>query len=654
MPARTTRKCGIARGRRAARGSRSSDTGDFYDALNRDWLRRTRLPDTETRITQAYFINTEIRRELAGVISAELESGRNRALCDLYASWCAAEREVIPRGLTPLLHTMLAATTPADISARIGWLNRHGIPAPLLVYVQGDPRDHRRCRVFIEEGSPNIGIPEYWLWPEYAEHRRMYAAYVRRLSAQLALPQLLEGLPAEREMARIYPPARTSERPTNLLTWSELRRTYTVIDWSALLREWGLTEAEMPRLMYNVTSPAYVHHIQSRLRRWSPERWSGWMALLVTQWLAGISPAGPLRDAWFAYKRRFLQGMPRDESPHELRFAILRALLPNVLGKLWVRDHCSAALRRNVGAMTERIRDAAIEQVGATPWLSPSTRAAAAKKLRAMDVQVCWPERDVWESPEETCALQPEDYVANLLALFATGTDRSMARLAIRGGRGCRRSANNGNGWGKPVYEVNAFYYPDENRFLLPAAILRPPFYDPTKSLAWNYGGIGATIGHEFCHAFDADGRSYDEHGDKRDWWTEHDDREYKKRAAEVVRLYESRRYRGMKVNGRLTLVENIADLGGLEFALAGLRASLGRALTKDEKREFFTSFAISWRSKDRRRRAAELLATDPHSPPALRVAHAVRQFDEWYEAFDVGPDCPGYIPPAQRIRFFR
>ncbi len=120
------------------------------------------------------------------------------------------------------------------------------------------------------------------------------------------------------------------------------------------------------------------------------------------------------------------------------------------------------------------------------------------------------------------------------------------------------------------------------------------------------------------------------------------------------MRLYESRRYRGMKVNGQLTLVENIADLGGLEFALAGLRASLGRALTKDEKREFFTSFAISWRSKDRKRRAAELLATDPHAPPALRVAHAVRQFDEWYEAFDVSPDCPGYIPPAQRIRFFR
>ena len=108
-----------------------------------------------------------------------------------------------------------------------------------------------------------------------------------------------------------------------------------------------------------------------------------------------------------------------------------------------------------------------------------------------------------------------------------------------------------------------------------------------------------------------------------------------------------------MDINGRLTLVENIADLGGLEFSLAGLRAALGRDLTKDEKKEFFTAYAVSWRSKDRMKRAAELLATDPHAPPAMRVTHAVRQFDEWYEAFDVTPDCDEYIPPAKRIHFF-
>ncbi len=217
--------------------------------------------------------------------------------------------------------------------------------------------------------------------------------------------------------------------------------------------------------------------------------------------------------------------------------------------------------------------------------------------------------------------------------------------------KGCRSPS--GTGWSRPVYEVNAFYYPNENRFLLPAAILRYPFYDPARSLAWNYGAIGSTIGHELCHAFDADGREYDEKGDKRDWWTKHDAAEYKQRANAVVNLYESRQYRGLEVDGYLTLVENIADLGGMEFSLAGFRAAVGRPLKKEELREFFEAYAISWRSKDRLKRAAELLATDPHSPPMLRVNHAVRQMDEWYEAFDVKEGCEGYIPPAKRIHFF-
>jgi putative endopeptidase len=109
-----------------------------------------------------------------------------------------------------------------------------------------------------------------------------------------------------------------------------------------------------------------------------------------------------------------------------------------------------------------------------------------------------------------------------------------------------------------------------------------------------------------------------------------------------------------MSVNGKLTLVENIADLGGLEFALAGAAAALGRPLSIAEKREFFESYAVSWRAKDRRARARELLTIDPHAPPMLRVNHAVRQFDEWYEAFNVDPSCPDYIPAEKRIRFFR
>jgi predicted metalloendopeptidase len=120
-----------------------------------------------------------------------------------------------------------------------------------------------------------------------------------------------------------------------------------------------------------------------------------------------------------------------------------------------------------------------------------------------------------------------------------------------------------------------------------------------------------------------------------------------------MIKLYESTPYRGLPVDGELTLVENISDLGGIHFALDGLRLALHREPNRQEMREFFISFSVSWRSKDRLKRAAELLATDMHAPPMLRVNHVVRQLDEWYEAFNIGPDCEEWIDPKDRIRFF-
>ena len=620
----------------------SSD--DFYTAISGKWLKNTIVPPTETRITQAYFTQTAIDRELHTIIREQ-----KGPMAAFVSAWQSSEGR-IPDGISSLVQIMMSMTSPADISARIGWMNRYGLPAPIYVYVQGDPHDHKHCRIFIEEGTPEIGIPEYWLQPEYAGHRKAYATYVKRIAAAIGLPAALLGYKAEHEFASVFPPAVDQYKTKiNKFTWSELTRQFRTIDWDAMLEAWGLTAAVYTKADYNVTSSSFLHHFQTRMGRWPLERWRGWFALIAAQFVAGSSPKGPLRSAWFDYKRRFLRGSEADETSAEILYGAVKVHMPNTLGKLWVTRYCDPKVQRDVSVMVERIRDAAASSLRHTSWMAEATRTAAIRKLRAMEIQVAWPHLDKWKPKEVTCGLSDTDLIGNLMALSKLSTDVNQEQLA-KGD--CRHPS--GDAWGKSVFDVNAYYYPDENRFLLPAAILRPPFYDPTKSAMWNYGSIGATIGHEICHGFDSEGREFDERGNKRSWWRKADDREYRKRAKAVVSLYESRQYRGMNVDGELTLVENIADVGGLEFALAGLRSAVGRALTKEELREFFTSFAVSWRSKDRLKRAAELLVTDPHSPPMLRVNHVVRQFDEWYEAFDVGSDAEGWIAPAKRIHFFR
>jgi len=639
----------MARPRKTRKQKRSSRkhtpcalAADFYSANNDQWIRDTELPATESRVTQAYFIREDINKELDTII----DSTTDGPIHTLMSSWKHAEIHQKP-GITPIIQLMMAIKTPEDVVSRIGWMNRYGIACPLAIYIQGDPRDHSHCRVFIEEGEPRIGIPEYWSYPEYTGHRAAYKRYIHHLASITGLSALRSGFDAEREFVSVYPRAVERRQTIDTYTWAELCSEYRQIDWTAMFDAWGLRGPVLGKLRYNVTSKAFLHHIQQRLARWSAERWAGWFALTVVQWIAGMSPHGPLRAAWFTFNQRFLQGAPTDNTARELRHAIVRTMVPNTLGKLWVRRYCSSRLKRDVTAMAERIRTAAAITISKS-WMEPSTRAAAVRKLKALNIQICWPDLDLWRSHEVGCGLSETNYIDNLLAIAAAATDEN---IDIIRRHACRKPL--GANWGRPVYEVNAFYYPDENRFLLPAAILRPPFYDARRSTAWNYGAIGATIGHELCHAFDSSGRFYDERGDKHSWWTANDDREYRRRAAAVARLYESRDYRGMDVDGDLTLTENIADLGGLEFAMAGLRSELGREPTKAEKRDFFQSYAISWRSKDRLKRAAQLLVSDFHAPPMLRVNHAVRQMNEWYEAFDVGADCDDYIAPDHRIHFF-
>jgi predicted metalloendopeptidase len=633
----------LSKTNKAIKPQPSKQAADFYTLINHKWQETTELPDTEARITQAYFIQERINKELHHVITSQ-----EGPMSSLVKSWIAAENKV-PDGVSPLIQIMMTMNSISDISTRIGWMNRYGISAPLSIYVQGDPRDHKRCRIFIEEGEPHIGIPEYWLNSEYAGHRKAYATYVKRLATAVGLPAMLLGYTAEREFARVFPSVIERKVRINMLTWTELNREYRSIDWTGMFTAWGLKPSQLPDLVYNVTSASFLHHLQKRMLSWSMQRWQGWFSLLIVQYVAGLSPKGPLRSAWFDYARRFLQGSEVDETPEELRHAIVRSMMPNTLGKLWVQRYCDPIVRRNVIAMVKQIQGAAASCLRRTPWMADSTKKTAIRKLRTMDLQIAWPDLDKWTPHEVSCGISDTDLISNLMTIRKLSADVNQEMLKTGD---CRHPT--GDAWGRPVFEVNAYYYPDENRFVLPAAILRPPFYDPSKPLTWNYGAIGATIGHEFCHAFDSDGRAYDENGNKRDWWTERDDRDYKKKANAVIRLYETRDYRGHEVDGTLTLVENIADIGGLEFALEGLKAALGRSIKKEELREFFTSFASSWRAKDRLKRAAELLVTDPHSPPMLRVNHVVRQFDEWYEAFDIADGAEGWIPVADRIHFFR
>lgn len=603
------------------------------------------IPDTLSRISYASLIREQIDKELKRIIQSYKH--KKHIIATLLQSWNNTAIKGKEKGYQSLSSILLlTATTTISTSAKIGWMIRHGIPTPLTFRVGGDPRDRHICRIVLDVANLRIGSPEFWSGPEYTKHRRMYSHYIQKLANNLGLPFLQEGYSVEKEFSAIYPSDITELKP-DLLTYQELCSACPSIDWETLFREIGFNGKE---LLYQVPPGRFLIQLNKRFNDWSDRKWSAWLTLLVAQWYAGLSPPGPLRSAWFVYNKQFLLGIPRDYSLQDLESMIVQVLLPDQLSELWISEHRKEIEEdcNKVGEMIQKIRDAAIDCIEKTGWLSLSTKKSAIEKLRDMRIECGWIQN---QKENEKLILNSDDYIGNILAIAEQACIRNLEQLDA-GGCGLKKTTR----WDYPAFTVNAFYFPHENRFILPAGILRPPFFDRTASDAINYGAIGATIGHELCHALDAEGRFYDKTGAVKHWWTPGDNADFLKIERKMKHLFDSVTYRGLPVDGSLTLEENIADLGGLEFALAAL-INLNSTNPRNYNtllRDFFNSYAASWWTKERLQRTKQLLNTDPHAPPMHRVNQIVRQFDEWYSAFGVDERCASFIPLDARLHLFR
>jgi endothelin-converting enzyme/putative endopeptidase len=273
------------------------------------------------------------------------------------------------------------------------------------------------------------------------------------------------------------------------------------------------------------------------------------------------------------------------------------------------------------------------------------TKQQARAKLAAFDPRIGHPSKWIDYSP---LRVDRRDLLGNTMRSAEFGWQLQLARLPKPVDRAL---------WDMTPQTVNAYYNPLMNQITFPAAILQPPFFDPAADPAVNYGAIGAVIGHEIGHGFDDQGRQFDATGRIRDWWTPTAAAEFAKRAEALGKQYDQfEPIPGTKVNGKLTMGENIGDLGGLEMAYAAYRRHVAQhgepavldGFTGDQR--FFLSYGQAWRSKLREDALRERLLSDPHSPPEQRANGVVRNVDAWYRAFDVKPGDKLYLPPQERV----
>jgi putative endopeptidase len=427
-----------------------------------------------------------------------------------------------------------------------------------------------------------------------------------------------------------------------LIKGHELQKIFQIFPWNNFFTSYGIDNWK--NKSYRIQSKKYFYILQKSFIDVPLEQFKKLFKLHLILNTLLILPK-PYNNLYFEFYQNKLKGQKEKYSQKYLTLILIKKHLSIPLSILYKKEFLEISLKRDATKFIEKIRSSALKQIASNTWLQESTKKTAIEKVKNMTLSIGWPTK-YYEL--NLPILQTDNLLENIYLLSAASTAKDIKLL--------NTESIPGTTWEEPAFMVNAFYYNEINEFVIPAGSLQYPFYSDKSSIGWNYGGLGAVIGHEMIHAFDENGRNYNDHGLFKQWWCPIDNRRYSVIIKKLEELYTNSTIYETHINGDRTVSENLADLGGLSIALGALKDELKGVSEKkriDEIRQFFISYAISWRTKEEKKKVLQSLIIDTHSPPEFRVNNIVNQFDEWYEVFNVEVGNKMFVAPEERIRVF-
>ena len=634
---------------------RSVDPGDdFFRYVNGRWLDGFEIPSDQATYGTFMMLRDNSEQDVHAILEdlsgRASNNGLEQLVADYYSSWMN-EGAIEARGLAPIAPYQAridAVQSQADLMQL--WAGLH-MPSPFAAFVFPDPADTTRYAAGVFQGGLGLPNRDYYLEDDerYVEIRAAYRTYLAALlsaAGRDALDNRVEAiLQLETRLADLHwTPAesRDIQRVFNPMSMDELVAYAPEIDWRLILTELGLGDVDTLIVGQDTAIQA-----TARLVAETPlEVWRDYtLAHFINANADGLP--GALADARFDLFSRQLSGL--QEAPDRWRSGVrlINTGIGEAVGQIYLDRHFPPENRASMDMMVGYVREALGRRLEANPWMDDHTRAGALEKLATFEPRIGYP--DEW-TDYSALSMDPGQFFENRLQVNELLWNEQVRRLDAEVDR---------SQWPYPPQTVNASYNPLLNQLTFPAGILQPPFFNAEADMAVNFGGIGATIGHEIGHGFDDQGSQFDAQGRLRNWWTDEARAAFEERTAILVEQYNGfEPLEGMNINGQLTLGENIGDLGGLELAYAAWRiyadehfpegAPVIDGFTGDQR--FFLAYTQVWRGLRREDSLRRQLLTDPHSPYDARVNGVLRNMNAWYEAFNVSEGDALYLAPEDRV----
>ena len=620
---------------------------DFYHYANGGWIARTPIPATEPMWSSFSEMTARVDSVLRVIFT---EASRDRSapkgspiqLIGAYYRSCmdtarANAADLAP--LKPLLVPIDSIRAVGDVGRVISRLQGEGVSVVFRFESTHDDKDATRMVAAVSQTGLGLPSRDYYFRADARTLgvRQAYEQFLTELFVHAGDTRAEANDEAARDMRLEERLAAVSLSPAQFrqantyrrMTRGELEALMPHFDWNHQLRITGAPRFDI----VSVGAPTFFRGLDSLLANAPAADWRAYLRAAV------LTAAAPALDSGFVNTnfryRRQLTGASTPLSREQTCVSSIKTRLGELAGHEYVKRAFSPAARQRVIDLVTNLKAVLHDRIASLDWMSESTRREALAKLAAMRVKVGYP--DEWQD-YSSLTLRDDAFVTNFLAARRWAMRQDLSRI----GKPVDRER-----WTVGPAQVDAFALSSD--IIFPAGLLQPPFFDPAADDAVNYGAIGSMIGHEMTHHFDDQGRLYDAAGNLRDWWTPRDAAEYQARAARVVEQFNAYTVvdSAMHVNGRLTLGENIADLGGLKIsylALERLLASKGRPPAIDgftPEQRFFLGFAQMWRAVVRPEYARTSVNTDPHAPWMWRVNGPLSNMPEFARAWGCKPGDP-------------
>lgn len=631
---------------------------DLFRHVNGSWLETTAIPEDKAIYGSFHMLadaSEEAVKEILEEASANPKPGVSQQIGDLYASFLDEER-ANQLGAGPIqedLAKVQALSSLEEATKLLGEFERTGTSGLFGMYVDNDPNDPTRYLLHLYQGG--LGLPDeaYYREDKHEEIRQAYLPHIANMfelagysqeEATAASKTVMEFETALASKHWDNVKSRDADLTNNLLRFEDLQKLSPSFNWNLWLAGAGIDKKVLAETI--VMMPSFLEGLASV---YSESNLQALKTKLI--WNVISSKAAYLSsdfvDERFAFYGTKLTGAPVNRARWKRAVSLVEGSLGEAVGKIYVEKYYPPEAKAKMDELVEYLIKAYEQSIKELSWMSEDTKQKALVKLSKFTPKIGYPVK--WKD-YSSIVIDRSDLVGNVRRVTSWSLDKEMKKIG---------SPIDRDEWFMTPQTVNAYYNPGFNEIVFPAAILQPPFFSLQADDAVNFGAIGAVIGHEIGHGFDDQGSKYDGDGALISWWSDQDRKEFEKLTKSLIDQFNELSPEQLsdehKVNGELTIGENIGDLGGLGIAYKAYLLSLeGKApevidgLTGNQR--LFLAWAQAWRTKGRDEIVLQRLATDPHSPPEFRCNQIVRNIDAFYDAFGLAPSDKLWLEANARV----